>query len=169
MTQFVFTEVKDETLEQKALRVCATIVSCGLGIRGGEICAGGNNLKAQNAVDSISDEDCLKLTTLNDPILYEAAMMIGCYASEIYSGAGATVTRMLEAGWKTDAKPLNYDVNAAGAKLASYAEPTGQALAFAEAFGLVEPQQYNRSIGEHPVFTHPTPHGGILNAGPNRK
>ncbi len=154
MTQtgvFAFQEKAEETLEQKALRACEVIVSCGLGIRGGNITTGGNMVRARSAALSISEEELKALYDNIDKNPFNEGMVniIGAMRNSSNVDMDIIAVGALQlkgkhtryAFSKQDkaiftAKPLNWDLNAAGEKRDTYREPQGLARELVDAFDI---------------------------------
>ena len=148
-SMFAFDTNAKLTISEQLSQVCDVIVSAGLGIRGGEIAPGGNNVKAGNAaaaikgeaLDRVHDNQGSKEMAMVD--LVRAAKK-ALDAGEDDKGAlkefAQKAVAAKKAGWETDAKPVNWDVNGAGAKRAGYREPTGVAGELSQAFKMGEGQ-----------------------------
>ena len=54
---YAFQEIPDENLQDRALRACGTIVSCGTRVWDDRLMAGPNNIAATNAAASITPEE----------------------------------------------------------------------------------------------------------------
>jgi len=122
--QNAFKDKANETLEEKALRVCEVIVSCGLGIRGGQITNGEEMVRVERAVNSV-DLYILNVVTAGISDIkkhLDAVSLINAMHGYLISKEkdkieiAANFARVLidEHDWQTDSKPVNYDLNAAG-------------------------------------------------------
>lgn len=76
MSAYSFQEVTGETTEDTLLRVCETIVSAGLMVRGDEISAGGNMVAVRSAVQAISDEVIENLSGSGNELISAAATAV---------------------------------------------------------------------------------------------
>lgn len=128
---FAFKKVAKETLENRALRACEVILSSGIGIRGGQIVAGGNNVMADDTINAFTDDDLIALRGSDMGEL--AAMAIEHRKSYINNGHDllcikncvSSMVRMGELGWGADIEITNFDLNAIGEKFDTYVEPEG--------------------------------------------
>jgi hypothetical protein len=143
-TANIFQTKATETLEEKAFRICETIILCGIGIRGGQITNGGNMVKVRNAVSKISDAEIAILRNSGnhreDVAGYIIKSMKKFLDTNISAHRDETVNALVilkrRHDWQTDAKPLNWDLNAVGAKQPTYREPEGVAKELVEAFDI---------------------------------
>lgn len=132
-----------ETLEDKCLRVCKVILESGIAVRGGKIAPGGNNMLASNAAMHIfNDEDAMQRLNgyVSGPFFEFKKLVVAYQEDRLQDAAQAAIALKNFSNVKRiyafDAKPLNWDINAAGAKMAGYVEPTGVAKDFVDAFGI---------------------------------
>ena len=151
------TVAQAETLEEKCLRVCKTIVECGIAIRGGKIAPGGNNVLANNAaMHVLKDEDAMSRLRVNSYRPFaEIRKLIISYRDGRLEDAARAAVNLKNCSQRGrigvfNAKPLNWDINAAGVKMFGYVEPTGVAKNFVEAFGIgyQNPALRSRQIGD---------------------
>ena len=137
-----FQDKAGETLEDKALRFSDIIISFGLGIRGGHIELR-NTHRIQNAVDSI-DPYLAQAYSGSSMLTYNAFGVVGAIqsylniedATRLTQAASYLAFMKSKCKWQTDAKPLNLDLNAAGAKMFGYREPEGVAKDLVDAFDI---------------------------------
>jgi hypothetical protein len=145
------------TLEDNALNACEIILSAGIAIRGGRICAGGNNVIADNAAKAFSEGDLAKLGASDDIIVNGAMHIIRLRQRQMnsdtscYEAIAVHAIEMKENGWDTDIRPNVWDLNACGAQMMGYRNPEGVAKEFADAFGMQKPGEYK----DRPVMREP--------------
>ncbi len=146
-SQNAFAELQGETLEEKALRVCGVIASSGLGIRGGQITIGDDMVAVENAVKLISLEKLKQ--SINREEMGDRRFYIADLAYTIIRKTRDNITYTqppmhscvslcveLSKYTNMEAKPVNYDLNAAGVKRETYVEPEGLAKEFVDAFDI---------------------------------
>lgn len=141
-SMFAFQEKAGETLEQKALRICEVILSSGVGIRGGEICAGGNNVMAKNSANAITDAEIQYLIGQESALSQQMGVLIQNFKNisndkSFRDNVVLAAIALRKDGLLQSAKPTNFDINAAGARFRGYAEPKGLHLEFAQAFHML--------------------------------
>mgnify|MGYP001415488025 CR=1 FL=1 len=141
-----FQESSTDTISRQLAKTCNVIVSSGIGIRGGQITFGGNNVLAQKAAMSIQEK---ALDRVNDnhgeqtramaDVVRAAQSMYMMSTTEQKSALTALAGKIVglkKSGWQSDAKPVNFDVNAAGAPTNTYAKPVELAKDLVETFGI---------------------------------
>lgn len=139
-----FVAAKDETLEEKALRVCEKIISCGLAIRSGQIIAGAKMDDVKAALNDIRNEDIESYQEEENFLGGLAACVISSMKryveskdmQELETVVSNIVAMKTVCGWKTDAKPATYDLDYLRIKTRCYVEPEGFAKAFVDAFDI---------------------------------
>jgi len=143
--QNAFEDKANETLEEKALRVCEVIVSQGLGVHMDGIVKGKDFRTAEIAVINFFNEDLKLIRTHNEfhtlprqAADFIRAFKLGLRGDQEFQGSlMALMARdMIISGWQTKAKPLHLDLNSDGGKRALYVEPTGLVAEFVEAFDI---------------------------------
>lgn len=148
---FAFQKKANETLEQKALRICEIIVSTGVAIRGGNIVPGGCNVAASNNARAMSDAELKKLRDTKKEELILVADLIAARQAYIVSDSkydldtiAHKAVQLRSLGLLAGATPSNFDRNAVGAALMGCKAQEGVAKKFAEAFGIVNKIQADR-------------------------
>ena len=160
-----FSEGAKAALDQKIIKACETIVKSSLGIRGGRIVSGGNMVSAEHAANSISEAELKYFNEANKgdstrPGYYMGLVVLAEFAKTLFqpdggsavlgtdkllSAVAAAASMTKKMGWETEAAPLNWDVNAAGARRATFREPEGIAAELVNAFD-IGPKQTARVL-----------------------
>jgi hypothetical protein len=109
-----FQNVAGETAEDKILRACEIIRSSGLGIRDGQVVAGGNNVMAKNALDAISPLEKESFLKGECAFKKEVIAFLDAFSEKKYAEAGKCAQAMVCLGWNTDARPVSFDRESAG-------------------------------------------------------